>query len=258
MLLVFGELFAELSEADDGRLEVAWGGPLLRQARAARARGARVRVLGRVGRDGYGRAIKRLGQESGLEWVLQEDGDHPTGLLLHDPVPTAYRAADAQLEPPSDGFFEGGRLLHAGSWVFGLDPARTTASEIFREGLRRGLVLSLDLRAARWAFRAPPDEVLRPFLPLGYMKVDDEATEALGMRPGELVQWAGQVVFFTGGEVHLMSLFDERRWPLPAGAGPDEVYGRFLAGVTAGREPEAALEQALEAAGDEEVTHDEA
>jgi len=245
MLLVFGELYAELTAVDRDRLRVRWGGRLLRQARAARGAGARVRVLGRVGRDGYGRTIRQLGAEAGLEWSLQEDPDHPTSLLLEDGAPTAYRAADAQLEPPPESFFEGGSLLHAGSWIFGLDPARTVADEVFREGLRRGLGLSLDLRSARGAFRASPEEVLRPFLPLSYMKVDAETLEVLGMRPGELVSWAGQVLFFAGDEVRLMSLFSEQRRPLDGARSPDEVYGRFLAGVVAGREAEAALERAL-------------
>lgn len=250
MLLVFGELYTELKNAEEAYLDVAPGGPLLRQALAARALGARTRFLGRVGRDGFGRDIRRLGQQHELEWVLQEDSDHPTSLWLEGDPPVAYRAADAYLSPPSEAFFEGGRVLHAGAWVFGMDPARTTAAEVFREGLHRGLALSLDLRTARWALRADLEEVLRPFLPLSYMKVDEEALAALGLRRGELFQWANDVLLFAPGKLRRMTLFDERDLPLPAGLHPDEAYGRFLAGVSQGQESEAALQAAL-ASGEE-------
>ncbi len=244
MLLVFGELYMELIDSK-GCLEVEPGGPLLRQALAARAVGARTRFLGRVGRDGFGRGIRKIGQERELEWVLQEDGDHPTSLCFAGDPPVAYRAADAFLEPPPESFFEGGRVLHAGAWAFGMDPGRTTAAEVFREGLHQGLALSLDLRSARWALRADLEEVLRPFLPLAYMKTDAEALEALALRPGELFQWANTVLLFAPGKVRRMTLFDEQDSKLPRGRSSDEVYGRFLAGVSEGRDPDDALAAAL-------------
>ncbi|WP_457636748.1 carbohydrate kinase family protein [Oceanithermus sp.] len=245
MLLLFGELYAELEQENDGCLRSFPGGAMLRQVRAARAAGARLRFLGRVGRDDYGRSIRAELVEAGVEAMLQEDDDHPTSLLLAGGEQVAYRSADAQLQPPGDAFFEGGTLLHAGSWIFGLDPGRTTAVEVFREGLRRGLTLSLDLRVARWAGRGELEEVLRPYLPLGYMKVDAETAAALGIKPGELFKWAGQVLYFDGGSVRRLSLFEEKSYRIPSGTGPDEVYGRFLALASAGEEAEAALTGAL-------------
>ncbi|WP_457629914.1 carbohydrate kinase family protein [Oceanithermus sp.] len=249
MLLVFGELYAELLAEGEGRLRPAFGGALLRQALAARAAGARLRFLGRVGRDGYGRAIRAELSAAGIESALQEDEDHPTSLLLEGGEPVVYRAADSQLRSPGDPFFEGGALLHAGAWIFGLDPARTAAVEIFREGLRRGLTLSLDLRVARWACRGELEEVLRPFLPLGYMKTDAASAAALGLKPGELFQWAGQVLYFDDGTVRRLSLFDESGHRLPPGVAADEVYGRFLARVSAGEGPDEALAASLQADG---------
>ncbi len=247
MLLVFGELYAELSDSEGACLQVDLGGPLLRQALAARKAGARTRFLGRVGRDAYGRVIRRLGQENELEWALQEDGEHPTSLLLGGDPPVAYRSADAYLSPPSESYFEGGRVLHAGAWVFGMDPGRTTAAEVFREGLHQGLALSLDLRAARWALRADLGEVLRPFLPLAYMKADGWTLEALDIRPGELFQWAQTVLLFSEAKVRSMTLFEERDHRLRGDRGsPDEVYGRFLAGVSNGLDAEDALAKAIE------------
>ena len=246
MLLVLGELYAEIS-GDETCLQAVPGGALLRQAQAAHAAGARTRVLGRVGRDAYGRAIRRLGQEYGLEWSLQEDADRPTSLLLAGEVPVAYRAADAHLEPPPESFFEGGRVLHAGAWIFGMDPARTAAAAVFREGLQLGFELSLDLRTARWALKTELAEVLRPFLPLAYMKTDADALEALGLRPGELFQWAHTVLLFTEGKVRRMTLFAESDHECPRTRCADEVYGRFLAGVAGGGEADAAFARALEA-----------
>jgi len=246
MLLLFGELYVELEKTAQDRLRPSYGGALVRQARAARAAGARLRLLGRVGRDGYGRAIRAELAAAEVEAVLQEDDEHPTSLLLAGEGSVAYRAADAQLQPPGDSFFEGGSLLHAGAWVFGQDPGRTTAVEVFREGLRRGLTLSLDLRVARWAFRGDLEEVLRAYLPLGYMKIDVEAAAALGVKPGELFQWAGQVLYFDEKTVRRLSLFDEKSYELPAGASPDDVYGRFLAAAAAGAEADAALRSALD------------
>jgi len=246
MLLMFGEVYAELEARQDDSLQPRFGGALFRQAQAAAEAGARTRLLGRVGRDAYGRQV-RVGLGA-VESFLQEDDDHPTSLLLLGEENVAYRMADAQLSYPGDSFFEGGELLHAGAWIFGLDPARTAAVEIFREGLRRGLTLSLDLRVARWAFRGELEEVLRPYLPLGYMKVDAETLAALGVRPGELFQWAGQVLYFDGGQVRRMSLFDEKSYPVPAGLTPDVVYGRFLARAHAGDDADEALQKALAAA----------
>jgi len=246
MLLIFGELYVELKSTKNDRLLTTPGGALLRQAQSARAAGSRLRFLGRIGRDGFGHDIRAEMTAFEIETVLQEDSDNPSSLLLMtENEKIAYRAADAHLLPPSDAFFEGGSLLHAGSWIFGLDPGRTTATEIFREGLRRGLTLSLDLRVARWAFRGDLEEVLRPYLPLGYMKIDAESAGALGIKPGELFQWAGQVLYFDDKNVRRLSLFDEKSHRLPAGVSADEVYGRFLALVGSGEEAEVALQAAL-------------
>jgi len=245
MLLMFGELYVELVADEDGRLLPVLGGSLLRQARAALMAGSRLRFLGRVGRDDFGRAIRAELARGEVETVLQEDGEQPTSLLLISNEQVAYRAADAQLHSPGDSYFEGGSLLHAGSWIFGLDPGRTTAVEVFREGLRRGLTLSLDLRFARWACRGDLEEVLRPYLPLGYMKIDAETATALGIKPGELFQWAGQVLYFDGGTVRRLSLLDEKSHRMPAGVSADEVYGRFLARVGSGDDAEAALTAVL-------------
>jgi len=248
MLLLFGELYTELATTKGDSLRPLLGGALLYQARAARSAGARLRLLGRVGRDDYGRAIRGEVASAEIEAVLQEDADHPTSLLLAGEGGVAYRTADAQLQPPGDSFFEGGSLLHAGAWIFGQDPGRTTAVEVFREGLRRGLTLSLDMRVARWAFRGEIEEVLRPYLPLGYMKIDSEAAAALGIKPGELFQWAGQVLYFDEGSVRRLSLFDEKSHRMPTGVTADEVYGRFLARVSLGDEAEEALKYALKRA----------
>jgi len=246
MLLLFGEIVVELApDGQEGYWRSFSGGPLVRQALAAAATGARTRLLGRVGRDAFGRRVEEELAKSGVATVLQKDEDHPTSLMLGGERPAAYRLADTHLEPPGDAFFEGGTLIHGGAWIFGVDPARTTAVEVFHEGLRRGLALSLDLRLARWAVRGDLEEVLRPYLPLSYMKADAETAEAMGIRPGELFQWAGQVLYFDEGSVRRLSLLDEKQYRLPPNVGPDEVYGRFLAYVAGGAEATTALERAL-------------
>ncbi|GEM_PF-3348722 len=246
MLLVFGEVYAELEEdTKSGFLRESVGGALFRQSLAAKSAGARVRFLTRAGRDGYGHRLKNLAAESRLELLLQEDRDYPTSLLLATEARASYRMADAHLAPPPESFYEGGVLLHAGSWIFGMDPGRTTASSVFREGLRRGLTLSLDLRYENWALRADLLEVLRPYLPLGYLKTDEESVTALGIRPGELFQWANTVLLFGESGLRRMTLFEEENLKLPRSKNPDEVYGAFLAGVVAGQEPQEALKEVL-------------
>jgi len=256
MLLIFGELYVELRVTQDSLMQPVFGGALLRQAEAGGESGARLRLLGRVGRDDYGRAIRSRVTGAEIEGMLQEDDDRPTSLLLWGEEGIAYRMADARLQPPGDAFFDGGTLLHAGSWIFGQDPGRTTAVEVFREGLRRGLALSLDLRVARWACRGDLEEVLRPYLPLGFMKIDADAAVALDIKPGELFQWAGQVLYFDGGTVRRLSLFEEKSYTLPAKASADAIYGRFLAGVASGADADEALRRALGSADEREEPED--
>ncbi len=251
MLLVVGEALIELQAEAGGPFSESTafaprpGGAALKEALSAQAEGARVRFLTRVGRDAAGSWIKKTLQASGLELSLQEDPDHPTSLRLLGPDTLVYRAADAQLEAPGEAFFEGGRTLHLTAWPFGLDPGRTHAIKTVREGIRRGLSLSLDLNYHPRAFRGEFLEVIRPFMPFSYLKVDEEAAGHLGLKPGELFQLAGTVLFFRKNKVRLLSLMEERDYPLPEGAEPEAIYGRFLARVARGEEPEAALKAGL-------------
>ncbi len=257
MLLAFGEALIELSGDGDGSNALLSevnhftprpGGAVLKQALAAARQGARVRLLTRVGRDAYGGVVRRTLAEAGVEGVVQEDPQLPTSLQLVGADAVAYRMADAQLEAPPESFFEGGTLLHASAWPFGLDPARTTAVKLFREGIRRGLALSLDLNYQPWAFRGDLLEVLRPFLPLSYLKVSEEALNLLDLRPGELFQLAHTVLYFRDKGLKLINLFGEHAFDAPPKGQEDAVYGAFLARIVGGADPEEALKAALEQA----------
>ncbi len=251
MLLVVGEALIELQAESEGAFSPATafaprpGGAALTEALAAKAGGARVRFLTRVGRDAAGGWIKKTLQQAGLEATVQEDPAHATSLRLQGPDTLIYRAADAQLEEPGEAFFEGGTMLHLTAWPFGLDPGRTHAIKLVREGIRRGLALSLDLNYHPRAFRGDFLEVIRPFMPFSYLKVDEEAAGHLGLKPGELFQLAATVLFFRSGRVRLLSLLEEQDFPLPEDAVPEAIYGHFLARVAGGEEPEAALKAVL-------------
>jgi len=251
VLLVVGEALIELQAESPGPFspDVAFqprpGGDALTEALAAQAAGARVRLLTRVGRDAGGGWIKKTLQQSELETALQEDPVHATSLRLRGPDTLIYRSADAHLEEAGEAFFEGGTMLHLTAWPFGLDPGRTHAIRIVREGIRRGLALSLDLNYHPRAFRGEFLEVVRPFMPFSYLKVDEEAAGHLGLKPGELFQLAATVLFFRQGRVRLLSLLEEHDHPLPEGAEPEAIYGRFLGRVAQGEEPEAALKNVL-------------
>lgn len=252
MLLVIGEALIELeggASFEQSAFKPRPGGAALLEAVSAAEAGAKVRFLTRVGRDAAGAWIKATLAQSGLEAQVQEDHQHPTSLALTGPDTLFYRAADAQLDAPGEVFFEGGTTLHATAWPFGLDPARTHAVQTFREGIRRGLALSLDLNYHPRAFRGDLLEVIRPFMPFSYLKVDDEAARMLGLKPGELFQLAGTVLHFRPGRVRLLSLMDETDHPLPEEADPEEVYGRFLGHLAKGAEAPEALKAAIQASG---------
>ena len=251
MLLVVGEALVELLADREGplseetRFSPRPGGAALVEASAAAETGARVRLLSRVGRDAAGAWIRRTLAEAPLESALQEDANHPTSLVLRGPDLIVHRGADAQLGPAGEAFFEGGTMLHLTAWPFGLDPARTHAIQTVREGIRRALSLSLDLNYHPRAFRGDLMEVIRPFMPFSYLKVDEEAAQHLGLKPGELFQLAGTVLFFRPGKVRLLSLMDEDDYPLPEDADPEELYGRFLGYLTQGADPKEALKKVL-------------
>ncbi len=253
MLLVVGEALVELEAeregpfSEDARFTPRPAGAAYKEARAAAGVGARVRFLARVGRDAAGSWIKRSLGEMELEAPVQEDPAHPTSLVLTGPDTLIYRGADAHLEPAGEAFFEGGTMLHLTAWPFGLDPGRTHAIQTVREGIRRALALSLDLNYHPRAFRGDLLEVIRPFMPFSYLKVDDEAARMLGLKPGELFQLAGTVLHFRPGRVRLLSLMDESDHPLPEEADPEEVYGRFLGHLAKGAEPPEALKAAIQA-----------
>ena len=252
MLLVVGEALVELEAENEGplseesRFRPHPGGAAYREARAAAGAGARVRLLARIGRDAAGSWIRRSLSEAPLEAPLQEDPAHPTSLVLRGPDTLIYRGADAHLEAAGEAFFEGGTMLHLTAWPFGLDPGRTQAIQTVREGIRRALSLSLDLNYHPRAFRGDLMEIIRPFMPFSYLKVDEDSARFLGLKPGELFQLAGTVLFFRPGRVRLLSLMDETDYPVPEEADPVEVYGRFLGRLSQGAEPPEALEAALE------------
>jgi len=250
VLLVIGEALIELeggASFEQSAFKPRPGGAALLEAVSAAEAGAKVRFLTRVGRDAAGAWIKATLAQSGLEAQVQEDHQHPTSLALTGPDTLFYRAADAQLDAPGEVFFEGGTTLHATAWPFGLDPARTHAVQTFREGIRRGLALSLDLNYHPRAFKGDLLEIIRPFMPFSYLKVDEPAARALGLKPSELFTLAGTVLFFREERVQLLSLMDESEAPLPPNVPAEAIYGRFLAAIDGGAEAAEALSAALEA-----------
>ncbi len=251
MLLVVGEALIEMTSESEGpfssdqRFVPEPGGFALKEAVAAAKQGARVRLLSRIGRDGAGGWIKKKLQQANLELMLQEDPVFPTSLVVRGPDTLIYRLADAHLEPANEAFFEGGRLLHTTAWPFGLDPGRTSAVQTFREGMRRGLGLSMDLNYHPRAFRGDFMEIIRPYLPFTYLKIDEDSLEHLGLKPSELFQLATTVLFFRRQQVRLLSLMDEENFPLAAEQDPEAIYGKFLAAVSQGAEPADALSTAM-------------
>lgn len=251
MLLVAGEALVELRSENEGpfseelRFGPRPGGAAYREALAAAETGARVRFLARVGRDAAGAWIRRSLAETPVENALQEDAHHPTSLLVSGPDTLIYRGADAYLEAPGEAYFEGGTMLHLTAWPFGLDPGRTHVIQTVREGIRRALSLSLDLNYHPRAFRGDLLEVIRPFMPFSYLKVDEEAARLLGLKPGELFQLAGTVLYFRGDKVRLLSLMDEEDYPLPEDADPEAIYGRFLGKLVQGAEAQEAIKAAI-------------
>jgi len=254
VLLVVGEALVELVAENEGPLSEDTrfvprpGGAAYKEAKAAAETGARVRLLARVGKDPAGAWIKRSLAGGELEAPLQEDPTHPTSMVMRLNDLIIHRGADAHLDPAGEAFFEGGTMLHLTAWPFGLDPGRTHAIQTVREGIRRALSLSLDLNYHPRAFRGDLMEIIRPFMPFSYLKVDEDAAALLGLKPGELFQLAGTVLFFRPGRVKLLSLMDESEHPLPEDADPELVYGRFLGRLAQGAEVAEALKSAIEAA----------
>ena len=150
MVDVVSERLPAAGERAHGSVELRAGGSAVNAALAARALGADVQIVGRVGRDAAGDLVVSALQEQGIDTRLARDDELPTGtaVALHDSV-VANRGANARLSPhdlPSP--LAGDALLVSGFALFqdGSREAAHAALELFE-----GEWTAVDLASPRLA-----------------------------------------------------------------------------------------------------------
>jgi sugar/nucleoside kinase (ribokinase family) len=237
-----GDVMVDVTASGSGHeatIALAAGGSAVNAAFWAAAGGADTTVVGRVGDDLAGRALRAALEERGVRAKLSVDTDAPTGtFLVVDGEIRADRGANARFEP--EHLPE--RLTGDALLVSGYVPAHTVAA-------------ALERADATW--RALSPAFLEP-LPPGANAVlvdEDEARRLTGADAEEAARLLGEefrlacVTRAAAGAVAILDGRLETVTPEPVdgvsavGAG-DAFAARFLLGLARGEDLRAALETA--------------
>jgi ribokinase len=241
--LAVGDVMVDVTASGSGhsaRIGIAAGGAALNAAVSAAARGASSRLVGRVGDDLAGRAIRAALAERGVEAELSVDAEAPTGtfLLVAGEI-RADRGANARFEPDdlperleADAILVSGYLPPAtvaaaleraeGEWV-ALAPSR-----LDRVPDAPNAILVDEVEARRLTGRAPVDAARALGERFRLACVTRGAEGAVAVLDGQLEMWGAPAPVAAGGSV---------------GAGDAFAAALLVALVTGAR-----LREALEAA----------
>ena len=161
------------------------GGAPANVAVAARRLGAKTAFIGKVGRDGFGRYLRSVLEENGVDaHLLLEDGHALTtqAVVTVDASGersfTFYRenTADVRLSPDEVQVPET-RILHFGSVSLTAEPSRSATLEAARAAKAAGALVTYDpnYRANLWPDEAAAVTQIKAALPLAdVLKVSDE------------------------------------------------------------------------------------
>lgn len=175
-LLCFGEALYELAELDSGQWQGGIGGDVSNVAIAAARQGVRAGMLGRLGADRFGRAVRSVWEREGVDHRhVAEDESRPTGVYFvtyeNGEHGFEYRRAGSAASCMSASMLApealaGCRALHVSgiSQAIGAAP-RAAVAEAMAQVKARGGLVSYDpnLRLRLWSLeqaRAGADEAL--------------------------------------------------------------------------------------------------
>jgi sugar/nucleoside kinase (ribokinase family) len=162
------DLYAEpigRSVAEAERYRPHGGGAPANVATAVARLGGRVQLVGRVGRDDFGRMLRDRLLAEGVDTSLLLDEDAATGLCfvaLRDgerrfsPYPRRFAAADKrwQVQPAELTAVEHAQVLYLGSTGLVADPSRTSTERALAHGAgRASIVVDVNLRLHQWVDR---------------------------------------------------------------------------------------------------------
>ncbi|WP_424976654.1 sugar kinase [Dinoroseobacter sp. S124A] len=283
-ILTLGEPLIEMvrlpgppSDAPDalGLFQQGVGGDTLNAAVAAARAGARAGLLGAVGGDLLGDAVRGFCAEEGVATThLLCRTEDPTGLNVIDPDPAgrrfayARRGSAASFYGPDDlpvAVIEAARVLHVSAVSQAISrPMREAVWRAAQIARSAGTLVSYDLnlRLSLWSLEEAR-ACMTAFLPMAdiVLPSEDEAALFLGHEDPEATlayfeALPARHVVFKRGRAGAILCSGGARHVIPAisveavdstGAG-DCLAGTFLAGLVAGSDPGAAAAQAVRAA----------
>ena len=264
-LIAVGEVMLDIAcasvvpgETSHAPIRVRPGGSPVTAALWAVAAGLDATVVGRVGADAPGHAVRASLADAGIEPRLATDRGHPTGTFLEagtgaQQAIVADRGANAFLRPDDLGDLTGGAVLVSGYVL--LHDDTFDAGRAALERAAAGLI-AVDAGSARLVTRVGSHTALGRMLGANAIFADADEAEALTGQTGDaavatLAERFRLVCVKRGAEGAVAS-FDgvvERRSPPErllhgaAGAG-DALAGVLLAELVLGRDLGGALERA--------------
>ena len=231
-ITAIGEILIDLTQTgtDEGgvpRFAANPGGAPANVVVAAKRLGASAAFIGKVGRDGFGRYLRAVLEENGVEvsgLVWDEQALTTLAVVTVDPSGersfTFYRdnTADVRLTPEEVNLGDT-KLLHFGSVSLTAEPSRSATLSAVRRAKERGILVSYDpnYRANLWDSQENAVAQMKAPLPLvDILKVSDEELPLLtgtsdleeGSRqlaglgiPLVLVTLGGEGAYFRYGQV---------------------------------------------------------
>ena len=264
-LIAVGEVMLDIASAGiapgemrHGPIRVRAGGSPVTAAYSAVAAGVDATVVGRIGADPSGHAVRAALSGAGIDARLAVDGAHPTGTFLEvgsggDRAIAADRGANATLSEGDLGDLAADAVLLSGYVLLHDDTARAGRAALERAAARW---VAVDAASTGLVSRIGADAARSRMLGANAIFADDGEAHALTGETGDgaadlLAEQFDLVCVKLGadGAIARLGPASERR-PAPerlphgaAGAG-DAFAGALLAGLVLGR----SLGDALEAA----------
>jgi len=241
-----------------GKVRLHVGGSAANAAAWAAAAGVRAGVVGRVGDDFAGRALRRELEARGLDACLAVDADLPTGcvLVLGERI-VAERGANARLAPSDlPAALDAGAVLVSGYILLHEDSEAAGRTALEGSG---GAWVAVDAASARLVDRYGRERFLEATAAATVLLVnEDEAFALTGEEPEQAARALGDLYRLVcvkrgaGGAVASFAGALLRADAPPVDSGDvtgagDAFAGALLAALVRGRSPEAALTTACRA-----------
>lgn len=192
-IVAIGEVLIDLTqrgvdEQGVGQFAANPGGAPANLAVAAARLGARTAFIGKVGADAYGKYLRTVLEENGVDTQgLLEDPKEPTTLAVVSVDETGERSFSFYRDPSADvnlkpeeipaALLKNTRVLHFGSVSLTAEPARSATLYAARTARENGCLVSYDpnYRASLWSSQQEAVRVMKAALPLcDILKISDE------------------------------------------------------------------------------------